>query len=269
MRGGLNASRAFFLFEDIIMTKSPKRTSAQPTDPLAIPDFLRRVETRSAEEIAAWREAQRIPAAPIMPKLAVVREGDWNLPKGIKNDPVAQAMIAAKEVIAETKTAEGKERLRALPKTKTAKTPRASRDGLVSVQDIAASVEMTAKGARAALRAAKEPKPAHGWAFASADVERIKAIIVKFKGKSAPAGERKAASAKKAAVKIPPGVAVWTGKAKTKNGNAPPKEPKKVDPNKEPIRAFKKRDAEQTARVNKLHTKLVKRAAKKAARKKS
>ena len=56
---------------------------------------------------------------------------------------------------------------------------RASRDGLVDMKVIADALKITAKEARAALRAAKFAKPACGWAFKSDQVENIKQTIVK------------------------------------------------------------------------------------------
>lgn len=55
--------------------------------------------------------------------------------------------------------------------------PRPSREGLISVGDIAASLKVLPRVARAALRAAKMPKPDVGWAFAATDVPRITKII--------------------------------------------------------------------------------------------
>lgn len=55
--------------------------------------------------------------------------------------------------------------------------PKPSREGLTSVGDIATSLKVHPRIARAALRAAKVPKPDVGWAFATVDVARITKII--------------------------------------------------------------------------------------------
>lgn len=55
--------------------------------------------------------------------------------------------------------------------------PRPSREGLTSVGDIAKSLKMLPRVARAALRHSKVKKPEVGWAFPDADVPRIKKII--------------------------------------------------------------------------------------------
>lgn len=57
--------------------------------------------------------------------------------------------------------------------------PRPSRDGLVSVADIAKEMEINPREARGALRAMKAEKPAEGWAWPKDKVEEIKKIIKK------------------------------------------------------------------------------------------
>lgn len=59
--------------------------------------------------------------------------------------------------------------------------PRASRDGLVPIADIAAELGIEPREARAVLRGLKVEKPAAGWAFPAAEVpavrERIRAAL--------------------------------------------------------------------------------------------
>jgi hypothetical protein len=56
--------------------------------------------------------------------------------------------------------------------------PRAPKpDGLASVGDIAAQMNMDPKHARDALRRSKTEKPAHGWAWPASEVDAIKRII--------------------------------------------------------------------------------------------
>lgn len=54
---------------------------------------------------------------------------------------------------------------------------RAPRDGMIPVGDIAAALGISAREARGALRGAKVPKPASGWAWKPDEVEGIKAKI--------------------------------------------------------------------------------------------
>lgn len=68
-----------------------------------------------------------------------------------------------------------KERKPKAPKVE--KPARPSKEGLVTVQDIAKKNGWDAKHARAALRKAKVEKPAVGWAFPTADVAKITKLI--------------------------------------------------------------------------------------------
>ena len=54
---------------------------------------------------------------------------------------------------------------------------RPSREGLVSVSDIAKEMKLSPKEARAALRRAKTDKPDVGWAFPPSEVDKIKKAI--------------------------------------------------------------------------------------------
>lgn len=59
-----------------------------------------------------------------------------------------------------------------------ARPARPSRDGMTSVGDIAASLQITPQEARQTLRQLKEPKPPQGWAYNTpAEVDRIRALI--------------------------------------------------------------------------------------------
>lgn len=55
--------------------------------------------------------------------------------------------------------------------------PRASRDGLVPIADVALQLNVTPRECRAALRKLKVPKPAAGWAFPAAEVDAIRERI--------------------------------------------------------------------------------------------
>lgn len=55
--------------------------------------------------------------------------------------------------------------------------PRASRDGLVPIADIAAELGIEPREARAALRGLKIEKPAAGWAFPAAEVAAVRERI--------------------------------------------------------------------------------------------
>lgn len=59
------------------------------------------------------------------------------------------------------------------------KTPRASREGLTTVQDIAKELGIEAGDARAILRKAKIDKPSHGWAGDEKWANEIRAVIKK------------------------------------------------------------------------------------------
>lgn len=57
--------------------------------------------------------------------------------------------------------------------------PRPSKDGLISIGDIAAEMKIEPRIARGILRDSKTPKPDAGWAWAKDEVDAIKAIIKK------------------------------------------------------------------------------------------
>lgn len=57
--------------------------------------------------------------------------------------------------------------------------PRPSKDGLVSIGDIAQQLEIEPRIARGVLRTSKTPKPDAGWAWPQGEVDKIKAIIKK------------------------------------------------------------------------------------------
>lgn len=73
------------------------------------------------------------------------------------------------------------ERKKAEPveRVKRSKTPRASRDGLVPLQQIADEMKLEPKACRVALRKSKIDKPDAGWAWPASEVEAIKATIKK------------------------------------------------------------------------------------------
>lgn len=59
--------------------------------------------------------------------------------------------------------------------------PRASRNGMTTIQDIAAEFEMSPRDARGILRKAKVPKPPQGWAWKPEDAAPIRALMEKHK----------------------------------------------------------------------------------------
>lgn len=59
------------------------------------------------------------------------------------------------------------------------RTPRPSKDGLISIGEIAAEMKIEPRIARGILRDTKTPKPDAGWAWAKGEVDGIKAIIKK------------------------------------------------------------------------------------------
>lgn len=67
------------------------------------------------------------------------------------------------------------------PREKRESKPRASREGLTSVADIAGELDIEASEARAILRKAKVEKPAAGWAGDEAWAKRIREILKKGK----------------------------------------------------------------------------------------
>ena len=60
---------------------------------------------------------------------------------------------------------------------------RASRDGMVPIADLAAEFDLCARDCRAALRKAKVPKPAAGWAWRADEIEGVRALIAKALGR--------------------------------------------------------------------------------------
>lgn len=65
------------------------------------------------------------------------------------------------------------------PKEKKERTPRPSKDGLITVAEIAKELGVEPRIARGALRQSKTPKPDAGWAWPKAEAEKIKAVIKK------------------------------------------------------------------------------------------
>lgn len=65
------------------------------------------------------------------------------------------------------------------PKEKKERVPRPSKDGLISIGDIATELKIEPRIARGILRTTKTPKPDAGWAWSQAEVEAIKALIKK------------------------------------------------------------------------------------------
>lgn len=60
--------------------------------------------------------------------------------------------------------------------------PKPSRDGLISVGQIAEEIGIEPKDARVALRKSKTEKPDAGWAWPKNEVEKIKQLIMKHHG---------------------------------------------------------------------------------------
>jgi hypothetical protein len=65
------------------------------------------------------------------------------------------------------------------PREKVERAPKPSRDGLVSVGDIAAELDIEPREARGILRSLKLPKPDVGWAWPAAEAAQVKAQIAK------------------------------------------------------------------------------------------
>ncbi len=64
-----------------------------------------------------------------------------------------------------------------VPTQRKSRKHRASRDGLITIGDIATQFKLKARDARDILRKAKIDNPDSGWAWSEGDVDRIKAII--------------------------------------------------------------------------------------------
>lgn len=65
------------------------------------------------------------------------------------------------------------------PQPKKEKTPRPSKDGLVTIGEISEQMGINPREARGVLRKTNTPKPSEGWAWPSDEVDGIKAIIKK------------------------------------------------------------------------------------------
>lgn len=93
-----------------------------------------------------------------------------------------EKIAAMKEAIAEgkvvtTSMSAKPEKAKREPKEK--REPRPSKEGLVTVGDIAAALKIDAKDARRALRASGEAKPDAGWAWDPKEKDRITKLIKK------------------------------------------------------------------------------------------
>lgn len=62
-------------------------------------------------------------------------------------------------------------------KEKVERTPKPSKEGLITIGQIAEELKMEPRDARAALRAAKVDKPSPGWCWAKNEVDEIKKIL--------------------------------------------------------------------------------------------
>lgn len=92
------------------------------------------------------------------------------------------------------------------------KKARASRDGLMSIGDIAKSLDMNPKEARGILRSVKFAKPACGWAFPADQVETVKKALQDGAKKTT---SKTTAAPKKVAKVAEVKEAVFSGKAKS------------------------------------------------------
>lgn len=88
-----------------------------------------------------------------------------------------RAQLEAQQRDTQQRKAKASPFLAAKRAARAAKPPRASREGMTTVADIAKQLKIIPRIARAALRAAKEAKPAQGWAFPADQVARIMKII--------------------------------------------------------------------------------------------
>lgn len=74
---------------------------------------------------------------------------------------------------------DGEKRKERVPKEKKERVPRPSKDGLISIGDIADEMKIEPRIARGILRDSKTPKPDAGWAWPKTEVDAIKALIKK------------------------------------------------------------------------------------------
>jgi len=123
-----------------------------------------RVSCDLMEELWSYRYANR-------------DEREWEVPepyyscalRAIGRAPV----VTRREVIEATKAGKKPRKPRGDRK------PRASRDGLITVQQIAAELKVTPRECRMVLRALKLPKPEAGWAWTEVEAKKIKPQIEK------------------------------------------------------------------------------------------
>lgn len=92
---------------------------------------------------------------------------NWNVPRHL--DPEGEAMLAALNAPKQVRIVESI--------AKKDVSPRVSRDGLITIADLAKEFDMIPREARAILRHHKFPKPAQGWAFTTADCEAVRALL--------------------------------------------------------------------------------------------
>lgn len=181
-------------------------------DPFDIPKFLK-IDKKAEERRRKARES--MPTA-----TATVHRIDSYRPSW-RTDEEHAAMLKAQEDRAMQQTA---------PKpVKEAKPERAPKvKGEITVADIAKKLGMLPRIARGILRDKKIAKPAHGWsgdkAWGEMIEKELKDVPVKSPGKAK----------KVKPPKINPDDTVWSGRAKTKNGNDTPaakalaKQPKNI-----------------------------------------
>lgn len=107
-------------------------------------------------------------------------EEEWELPEvgscGSSTQALRFRSLSLIENV-ERPVAEGEEPPRRVKAEKVEKKPRPSKEGLVSIAEIAAELKMEARDARAILRQQKVEKPEAGWAWSKKEVDEIKTIL--------------------------------------------------------------------------------------------
>lgn len=140
-------------------------------DDLTIPKFLRRPPPTAADLARLEAIAKEVRNPTLV--LDRAKGGDWGKPKGMSQQEWEEVKLKRKEK--GRMTEEAKEKLKA--KKQAGKKPRPSRDGLVSISDIAKELGLIPREARAVLRAIKMVKPEVGWAWKKDDVADVKKKI--------------------------------------------------------------------------------------------
>ena len=104
-------------------------------------------------------------------------EREWGLPDQGNGGTMPQAYRIRSSTERVVREEPSSDEVRKPKKEKVECQPKPSKDGLISIAEIAAELKMEARDCRAILRQQKVEKPAAGWAWSKIEVDEIKTLL--------------------------------------------------------------------------------------------